>query len=143
MKNFLLTLALVVIAGTVSYGVFYASSRPPAAVRKALADRDAMEWLRTEFKLTDAQFVAIKQLHEDYSARCANHCSAIMAARDRHAPPAEIARLEGICENSMMEHFHKVAALMSPAEGKRYLRIVLPRVAAYDHHGAPTVQVSP
>jgi hypothetical protein len=36
-----------------------------------------------------------------------------------------------------------VAALMAPEQGARYLEIVRPRVAGYDHAGAPNVRVKP
>jgi hypothetical protein len=143
MRNFLLTTLVIIAACGVSYGVFYAISREPAALRQALAERDAMAWLRADFDLNDAQFAAIKQLHDDYGKECAKHCAAIMAAKADHAPAVEVDRLESLCERSMAEHFHKVAALMDPEEGRRYLNIVLPRVAQYDHHGAPSVRVSP
>ncbi|MCF7687801.1 MAG: hypothetical protein K9M98_08585 [Cephaloticoccus sp.] len=143
MKNLLLTAVLIMAACGLSYGVFYTASRDPKAVREALADRDAMAWLRSDFKLTDAQFAAIKRLHEDYHVECSAHCAAILDAREHHAPAPEIARLEEVCERSMTEHFKKVAALMSPEEGPRYLAVVLPKVADYDHHGAPSLQVRP
>ncbi len=63
-------------------------------------------------------------------------------AQRRQAPAAEIAALETTCVRSMTDHFHRVAALMPPAEGARYLAIVLPRVADYDHRGAPTLEGS-
>jgi hypothetical protein len=87
------------------------------------------------------QFAAIKKLHEDYSEVCAGHCAAIMAAQKRGAPPAEIAALEKTCVTAMTEHFKRVAALMPPGQGERYLAIVLPRLADFDHRGAPNVQV--
>ena len=37
----------------------------------------------------------------------------------------------------------RVAALMPPGEGARYLAIVLLRIVDYDHHGPPNVQVQP
>lgn len=43
----------------------------------------------------------------------------------------------------MTVHFDRVAALLPPGEGARYLAMVLPRIADYDHNGAPTVQVRP
>lgn len=143
MKNQLLTGLLILFACAVAYGVFYVAGREPKAVREALAAQDAMHWLRLEFKLDDAQFAAIQRLHDDYYIECTDHCAAIMEARERSAPAAEVARLEEICESAMTAHFRRVAALMAPAEGRRYLEIVLPRVANYAHHGAPSVQVHP
>ena len=63
MKYLLTTIALVaVIAGTV--GIFAYRASGDKAVQQALAQQDAMEWLRTDFQLTDSQFAAIKQLHD-------------------------------------------------------------------------------
>lgn len=139
MKNFWLTLVAVVAAAAISFGVFFAMNDAPA-VRRAAREGDAMMWLRAEFRLNDAQFAAIKQLHEDYSLVCTRHCAAIMAARRRHASPVEIAALEQTCVDAMTAHFRKVAALMPPGQGERYLAIVLPRVSHYRHEGAPTLQ---
>jgi hypothetical protein len=142
MKNFWLTLLVILAVGAVSFGAFYVMNDAPG-VRRAAREHDAMAWLRAEFHLNDAQFAAIKRLHDDYGVQCAQHCSAIMAARRRSASPAEIAALEKACVDSMTEHFNRVAALMPAGEGARYLSIVLPRISGYAHEGAPTVQVRP
>jgi hypothetical protein len=142
MKNFLITLLVAVAAGVVAFGVGYAANTQPALHRAAL-ERDAMAWLRTEFQLNDAQYASIGKLHDDYGLVCGEHCTAIMAAKKRNAPAAEIGALEKICVNAMMEHFQRVAALMPPGQGARYLAIVRPRVDDYDHAAAPTVQVKP
>jgi len=140
-KNLLLTLGIVAAACALSFGVFFAVNREPAEVRRAERDGDALTWLRAEFQLNDAQFAAIKKLHEDYRGVCAEHCAAIMAAEKRAAPSAEVAALEKTCVDAMTEHFKRVATLMPVGQGERYLAIVLPRIADYDHRGAPNVQV--
>jgi hypothetical protein len=142
MKNFLLTLVVLAAAGAASFGVFYAMNDLPA-VRRAAREGDAMAWLKAEFQLDDAQFAAIRKLHDDFGAACGGHCAAIMAAKRRQAPAAEVAALEQVCVQAMMEHFRRVAALMPAEQGGRYLAIVLPRVKDYDHTGAPNVQVRP
>ena len=141
MKNLLLTLGSVAAACALSYGVFYAANREPAELRQAWRGGDAMTWLRAEFRMNDGQFAAIKKLHDEYREVCAGHCAAIMAAEKRGAPRAEVATLEKICVDAMTAHFRRVAALMPPGQGERYLAVVLPRVADYDHRGAPNVQV--
>lgn len=143
MRNWLLTLAIAVAACAASFGAFYAMNREPRAIREATERGDAMEWLRTEFKLTDTQYAAIKQLHDRYGTVCARHCSAIMAAEHRGAPRAEVAALESECVRSMTDHFHQVAALMAPEQGQRYLSIVMPRVLDYDHRGTPNLAARP
>ena len=141
MRNLLFTLGLIVAGCALSFGVFYALNRDPTELRSALQEGDAMAWLRAEFQLNDAQFAAIKQLHEDYRVVCADHCSAIMAAEKRDAPKTEVAALEKTCVEAMTLHFRRVAALMPAGQGERYLTIVLPRIADFDHRGAPNVQV--
>lgn len=142
MKNLLLTLVVLAAAAAASFGVFYVMNDVPE-VRRAAREGDAMAWLKTEFKLDDAQFAAIKKMHDDYAAVCGEHCAAIMNARRRKAPATEVAALEEVCTRSMTGHFRQVAALMPAGQGERYLAIVLPRIADYDHTGAPNVKVRP
>lgn len=142
MKNFLITLGVALAACAAAFGVFYVLNDDPA-LRRAAREGDAMAWLRSEFRLNDTEFAAIKQLHEDYGTVCADHCAAIMAARERSAPPLEIAALEQTCVDAMKAHFRRVAALMPPAEGARYLATVLPRVENYSHAAAPNLQGQP
>ncbi len=142
MKNFWITVGVLVAAAAVAFGVVYALNTD-RALQAAAREGDAMAWLRTEFRLEGAQFTAIKQLHDDYSIACGEHCAAILAARERKAPAAEIAALEKVCVDAMTGHFRRVAALMPPGQGERYLATVLPRVAGYAHHGAPDVRAKP
>jgi hypothetical protein len=139
MKNRLATVLLALIAGGVAFGLFYRLG-DDVALRRAAREGDALAWLRLEFKLGDAQFAAIKQLHTDYTVECSGHCAAIMAAKERGAPAAEVSKLEDACVASIRVHFRRVAALMPPGEGERYLALVLPRLSGYEHTGAPTVR---
>lgn len=140
MKNWLLTALVALGVCALSFGAFYALNREPAPVRAAVESGDPMEWLRVEFKLTDDQFNAVQALHDQYGVVCARHCAAIMAAEKRGAPRTEVAALEQVCVQSMTEHFRRVAGLMSPEQGERYLAVVLPRVHDYDHRAAPDVR---
>ncbi len=141
-KNLWITLGLALAAGAAAFGVGYGLTAD-RTLRAAARDGDAMAWLRVEFRLDDGQFAAIKKLHDDYSVACGEHCAAIMDARERKAPAAEVARLEKVCVDAMTGHFRRVATLMPAGQGERYLAIVLPRVAGYSHHGAPNVRVGP
>lgn len=142
MKNFLLTVVAALVVGAVTFGAFYALNDAPE-LRRAARENDAMAWLQAEFHLNDAQFAAIKKLHDDYGVVCGEHCAAIMDARARKAPPAEIAALEKTCVDAMTGHFRRVAAAMPAGEGERYLATVLPRVSGYAHTGAPNVRATP
>lgn len=142
MKNFLITAGVAVAACALAFGVFFALN-DDTALRAAARENDAMAWLRAEFHLDEAQFAAIKKLHDDYGAVCGEHCAAIMEAREQKAAAAEVARLEKICVDAMTGHFRRVAALMPTEQGKRYLATVLPRVSGYSHTGAPNVRAKP
>lgn len=154
MKNLLLTVVLVLAACAVAFGAFYVSSTDHAA-RRALRDGDMLAWLQSEFHLNAAQAAEINRLHEAFQDQCADHCMAIIKARrawreaQRDQPAAvpareaELRRLEAQCVDEMLAHFHRVAALMPAREGERYLAMVLPRVGAYEHAGAPDLRAQP
>lgn len=142
MKNLGITIGVALAACLAAFGIFYAMNTD-RALHAAAREGDAMAWLRTEFQLDDTRFAAIKKLHDDYSIACGEHCAAIMAARERRAPAAEVTALEKVCVDAMTAHFRQVAALMPVTQGERYLATVLPRVAGYGHHGAPDVRAKP
>ena len=85
MRNLLITAGVVMAACALAFGVFFALN-DDAALRRAARENDAMAWLRAEFRLDEAQFAAIKKLHDDYGVVCGEHCAAIMDARERKAP---------------------------------------------------------
>ncbi len=130
------------LAGGLAFGAFFLLNGD-RAIHAASREGDALAWLQAEFHLDAARFAAIKRLHEDYSIVCGEHCSAILAARERRAPAAEIAALENVCVEAMTAHFRRVASEMQPVEGVRYLATVLPRVAGFTHHGAPNLRMTP
>jgi hypothetical protein len=156
MKNLLTTLAVIVTLAAVACVITYRLSVDPE-VKAAVDKRDAMEWLRTDFDLSDAQFAKIKQLHDSYSLVCEKHCNDIMdAARARDALKASagadsvalaaaekrVQELRQICETAIAAHVRQCAAEMSPAAGQRYLALVLPKIADFDHKAAPDLQVN-
>ena len=112
MKNLLLTCGAVVAACALAFGVCYTMSDEPE-LRRAARENDAMAWLQTEFHLSEGQFAAIKQLHDDYGVVCGAHCAAIMAAKARPAPAAEIAALEKTCVDAMADELNEVIKRMS------------------------------
>jgi hypothetical protein len=154
MKNLLLTFLLVLAAGALAAGAFFRWHYDDA-LHAAAQQRDAMKWLRTEFHLSDAQFAAVARLHEDYSVECADHCAAIggaraaLAAAEKSGQSAatlatlrrNVTERELACRMAIGLHLRKVAALMPPGEGERYLQLLLPRVENYSHQGAPTVRL--
>jgi hypothetical protein len=99
---------------------------------------DQLTWLRREFKLTAAQTAAIERLQTAYAPVCAEHCRLIQEATTRATPvPAEIARLEQVCHEATLRHLREIAAVMAPAEARRFLALVEPKVTTRPSHDGP------
>ena len=156
MKHLVATLVLLAVAaGATGFVAFRATGDHEVA--RALAKRDAMEWLRADFKLTDQQFAAIKKLHDAYSVVCEEHCHEIMravSARNelKAAPQANasaiatadrrVEELRLACDAAIATHVRQCAALMSPEASQRYLGLVLPRIKDFDHQAPPDLQLN-
>jgi hypothetical protein len=133
-RNLLLTVLLAAALAVLAFGVAYLASGD-RALRVAAR--------QVEFSLDGERFAAVRRLHEEFSIECSAHCAAIVAARERSAPAAEIVALEEHCVGAMTTHFRQVAARMEPAQGERYLALVLPRIRGHSHQGAPSVRLAP
>ena len=101
-------------------------------------ENDSLSWIETEFHLSPAQAAAVKSLHDEYEPVCRDHCLRIAQARARLAAvspaetvsaQAELERVEGICRTATRAHLQRVAAVMAPAEGERFLALVLPKIS--------------
>jgi uncharacterized membrane protein len=155
MKYLLRTVAIVALMAAGAAYVGYRVNCDPV-LHAAVAKGDAMEWLRTDFHLTDAQFSAVRQLHASYADTCEEHCRMIQeATRARNALEAaqgdkaaiaeanrQIQRMRLMCEGAIEAHVRQVAALMSPEDGRRYLALVLPKIADFDHTAAPDLRLN-
>ena len=155
MRHLVATLALLAaLAGAAGLAAFRAGDDP--AVRRALERQDALAWLRADFGLTDAQFAAIKRLHDAYASVCDEHCRQIRDAMDAReelkrsgrATADELAaadrRVEDlvlICESAIATHVRACAAHMAPEAAARYLALVLPKITEFDHLGAPDLRL--
>ncbi|MBK8475564.1 MAG: hypothetical protein IPL39_04435 [Opitutaceae bacterium] len=144
-----LTLGLVLaLAGGGGLACYHFSCDRTA--HAAARDGDVMLWMRHEFCLGDVAYAEILRLHQEHSAVCAQHCEGVRAARTRlaeaqaggdaaavDAAVLELARTEAVCRASTEAYVRRVAAVMEPAQGARYLGMVLPRLSALDHEGPP------
>jgi hypothetical protein len=156
MKYLFATLGLLLAAAVATGVICYRMSCNPelhAVIKKG----DAMEWLRTDFHLDRQQFAAIRQLHDSYAGTCGEHCRRIQeAARVKQALLAggasdaelqaanqRLQELRLVCETAIARHVHQVATLMSPQDGQRYLALVLPKIADFDHQAAPDLHLNP
>ncbi len=156
MKYLTSTLAVLVLLAVATGFVCYRMSCN-SPLHAAMTKGDPMEWLRADFHLTDAQFARIHDLHNSYAGSCAEHCKMIQeATKARNAlksassadPVAMIAaeqkiqELRAHCETAITRHVRQVAALMSPQDGARYLALVLPKIADFDHQAAPDLHLN-
>ena len=156
MRHLLTTLLVLTgLAAVTCLATFWMSGDP--SVRAAVEKRNAMEWLRADFALTDAQFAKIKKLHDSYSVVCEKHCMDIMhATRARNelkaspsvdatataAADKRVEELRLICEMAIAAHVRQCAAEMSPSARDRYLALVLPKIADFDHQAPPDLQLN-
>lgn len=156
MKHLVSTLMLVaLVAGAAGFVTFRATG--DKSVARALEQQDALAWLKADFKLSDAQFAAIKQLHDSYSIVCEAHCNDIMlAVRARNelkasgqkdaavlaAAERRVEELRTICETAIAAHVRACASHMSPEAGERYLALVLPKIKDFDHQAPPDLQLN-
>lgn len=138
---------LVLVAVAMGSLCYHLSSAP--ALHAAVEKGDAMAWLRVDFHLNDQQFAEIKKLHDAYAPSCEEHCRLIQEATKalkaaagtdpavESAAERALQELRITCETAITAHVRKVAALMSPEDGQRYLALVLPKIANFDHQMAP------
>lgn len=97
---------------------------------------DDLAWLRTEFRLSDAEMARIRELHEGYLPQCAEMCAKIAAKKselesalgngtnltaEAQSKLSELAELRAQCQAQMLQHFITVSQTMPPEEGQRYL----------------------
>ncbi len=100
------------------------------------SDKPALAWLKQEYRLDDAQFTKLCEVHDAYRPTCMEMCRKIdaknaqieklLAVTNVITPEirkalAEAAEIRAECEAAMLEHFYKVAETMPPEQGKRYL----------------------
>jgi hypothetical protein len=141
---------LLLVAAAMGFVCYRLNSEP--GLHAAAKKGDAMAWLQADFHLNDRQFAEIKKLHDAYAPSCEEHCRMIQEAtkaRDairatHQSDPATAAaaertllELRTTCETAIAAHVRKVSALMSPEDGSRYLALVLPKIANFDHQMAP------
>ena len=95
-----------------------------------------LAWLKEEFKLNDAEFRRIADLHSGYLPRCREKCIQIdaqnVALQNLLAAATNVtleiehalterARIRSECQTMMLKHFFEVSQTMPPEQGRRYL----------------------
>ncbi|MEO8351738.1 MAG: periplasmic heavy metal sensor [Chthoniobacteraceae bacterium] len=147
MKAFVI-LVIAVLLGVGSYVLCFRSATAPM---NAMLTQPAgeLEWLRREFRLTDAQFERIKTMHRDYSPKCDAMCEKIaqtngrleaLIGSEKAVTPAlraavhDSAVAQEECRQSLLAHVYAVSAEMSPEQGARYVAMMKPRLIEQGLH---------
>ncbi|MCW5555513.1 MAG: hypothetical protein KIS67_25540 [Verrucomicrobiae bacterium] len=116
-----------------------------------------LAWLKQEFKLSDAEFARLSELHNGYLPKCAERCRQIAEANGRleqvlrgasELTPevrtllSERARMRADCQAEMLAHFFEVSRAMPPEQGRRYLAWVQSQTCLQEpamvNHDEPT-----
>lgn len=130
---------LILVLGLLASGLAFSGFYYLGTIRCRDMMRDSkpeLAWLKKEFKLSDAEFTRISQLHEAYLPQCRERCKRIkeqdeklqqLLAQSKTVTPeiqnllAERARTRAECEAEMLKHFLEVSRTMPPKQGERYL----------------------
>ena len=127
-------LGALALGAAIFAGAYFASQR--ATLMCCENPADDLSWLKMEFKLSDAEMVRIRGLHEGYLPQCGELCRKIAVAKhelaaivgpttnltaEAQAKMKEIAALRTECQSNMLQHFVTVSQAMPPAQGERYL----------------------
>jgi hypothetical protein len=135
MRRSLFTLlALLLTSGAIGFAAYRLAGHWCAA--RLVGTTDDLDWLRLEFRLSDAEMSRIRQLHQGYLPQCGSYCDQIAAKKRELARAldngtnvtsavelklAEIAALRAQCQAAMLRHFAEVSRVMPPEQGRRYL----------------------
>lgn len=135
MRRGFLILGLGLIAAAAAYACFYLAGT--AGLREWRTSRQPeLVWLKQEFKLSDAEFARVSQMHDAYLPQCRERCRLIRQMNDRlgqllattsnvtpeiESALAERATMRSECQTAMLKHFFEVSRTMPPEQGRRYL----------------------
>ncbi len=135
MKSGTFILLLGWLLGTVGFCGFYYFGT--GSCREMMREpQPELAWLKKEFKLSDAEFARISELHAAYLPQCAARCQRIeeqnqklkqLFSQASSVTPeiqnllTERAKMRADCEGEMMEHFIAVSKTMPTEQGRRYL----------------------
>jgi hypothetical protein len=142
MKKGIFVLLVTIVGSALAYCLYFYCATQPVQAMLARSDGQ-MEWLRREFKLTDAQFTKVKQLHEAYRPGCDQMClriaeangeaNALISNSKTMTPEIEgalkkCATLQNECRQALLTHVYAVSSEMSPPEAHRYVDMMTARI---------------
>ncbi|MES2659714.1 MAG: periplasmic heavy metal sensor [Verrucomicrobiota bacterium] len=140
MKKVLLSILLGLVAGLLAFYLMR-SHRLAARDGVLLDSMPELSWVRTDLKATDSQMAKVTELHLAYRPKCEEMCRRITAAHAKvealaranrgmtpelDAAIREHAETHAQCQQAMLEHIYRTAALLDPEQATRYMETVLP-----------------
>jgi hypothetical protein len=143
----LFILIAILAAGALAFCLMR-NHRMPVRGDALLDTMPELGWVRSELKLTDEQFKKVAQLHIDYRPECVKMCHRISQAHEQIEQVAKTARgmtpeLDAVlrehaaihleCQQTMLGHIYKTAALMDQRQSEKYLEKVLPYALDFTH----------
>ena len=78
-RSFIILIGALALGAVIFAGAFAASRQ--ATVVCCTKPADNLDWLRTEFHLSEAQMARVRELHEGYRPQCAAMCAKIAAKK--------------------------------------------------------------
>lgn len=139
MKRLLVLLPAGLVVGGLTFAATYWFAGRSSRSLSTAADSETA-WLRKEFRLSEAEFQRVAKLHADYKPTCTDLCRRITEQNERLREAAlatntvteelrrfmaETGRVRDECRLAMLDHLYAVAKEMPPAEGRRYLELML------------------
>lgn len=133
-RSLLILFGLAAIGTVVFLGAFQLSDR--LCAKRMAGNLDDLDWLRLEFRLSDAELARVRTLHEGYLPRCREYCDQLAAKQGELSAALadgkpvdarveqllrDIGEIRARCQTDMLRHFAEVAAAMPSDQGQRYL----------------------
>lgn len=140
MKKGLLILATALLAGLIAFCLMRSHTIARSG-GNLLDSMPELAWVRTDLKLTDAQFAKVTELHVAYRPKCMEMCRRIseahekmegLTAKQRKETPEldaairEHALIHAECQQAMLKHLYETAAVLDEKQGSRYLETMMP-----------------
>lgn len=135
MKRPWIILSFGLAAAAAAYlGLYFAGTAAGRSMEHATAPE--LMWVKSAFRLSDAEYTRVCKLHAGYAPQCREMCQRIdkknaeiqklLVDSTNVTPEIEQALKEGAqlrleCQTMMLKYFFAVSQAMPPAEGKRYL----------------------
>ncbi len=131
-----LTIVLAVVLASAAVVALSSAITKRLCVQILLAPAGDLAWLRSEFRLSEAELARIRELHDGYLPKCRDFCERIDARKHElqallalptNATAAveqkliEVGTVRAQCQAAMLQHFREVSRVMPPEQGRRYL----------------------